>query len=272
MNNLTKIAFERRLDVLEMVNRSRTGHIGGSMSCMDVLVCLYYEVMDTIKILAGDVDRDRFVLSKGHCGEALYTILADKGFFPKEELATYARFDTRLAEHPNHKLPGIEIGTGALGHGLSIGMGLALALRRDENSAHVYVLMGDGEQAEGSVWEAAMAANKYKLDNLTAIVDRNRLQISGTTEDVMPLDDLRQRYESFGWHVVECNGHDAVSICEALRTRVTNQPVMVIANTIKGYGSSVMENKADWHHLVPTQDQYLQIRSDLERHITEEGM
>lgn len=263
MQTLERIAFARRLDVLEMVHRAQTGHIGGSMSCLDVLTVLYYDVMDTAKIRANAPDRDRFVLSKGHCGEALYTILADLDFFEKAELATYARFDTRLAEHPNHRLPGIEIGTGALGHGLSVCAGLAQGLKLNGSPAHVYTLMGDGEQAEGSNWEAAMAAAKFGLDNLTAVIDRNRLQISGPTEAVMPLDDLAQKYTAFGWHVVECDGHDAAALQAALRTRQPQTPVLVLANTTKGYGSPVMENKADWHHLVPTEEQYAQIKADL---------
>lgn len=263
MKNLTKIAFERRLDVLEMVRCAKTGHIGGSMSCMDALVCLYYEVMDAGKILRKEADRDRFILSKGHNGEALYTILADLGFFPKEELATYAKFDTRLPEHPNHRLPGIEFGTGALGHGLSVSVGLALALKRDGNPAHVYTMMGDGEQAEGSVWEAAMSASKYQLDNLTALIDRNYLQISGSTEDVMPLENLQQRYESFGWHAITCDGSNTDALCEALRFRCADKPVVVLSKTVKGCGSCVMENKAEWHHLVPTSEEYDQIKADL---------
>ena len=153
--------------------------------------------MDTEKIKRGEADRDRFLLSKGHCAEALYAVLADRGFFPKERLLTYARFDTALAEHPTRKVPGIEAATGALGHGLSLAVGMAAAARRDGSPAHVYVLMGDGEQDEGSVWEAAMAAGKYGLENLTAIVDRNRLQISGNTEQVMPLSPLAARYRDF---------------------------------------------------------------------------
>ncbi|MFV0414626.1 MAG: transketolase [Oscillospiraceae bacterium] len=272
MANLAKIAFERRLDVLEMVYRAKTGHLGGSMSCMDVLVCLYYEVMNTKKIHELATDRDRFILSKGHNGEALYTILADTGFFPKQELDTYACFDTRLAEHPNHKLPGIEIGTGALGHGLSVGVGAALALKRDANPAHVYVLMGDGEQAEGSIWEAAMAASSFALGNLTAIVDRNHLQITSDTEHVMPMNDLAQRYTAFGWQVVACKGNDPAQVCAALRTRATNKPVLVLANTVKGYGSAVMENRVDWHHRVPTAEEYAQIKANLqERMMCEDG-
>lgn len=260
---LNQIAYDRRLDVLEMVHAAKTGHIGGSMSCMDILTSLYYGVMDTEMIKAKSSDRDRFILSKGHCAEALYTILADKGFFDKSELFTYAAFGTKLAEHPTMKANGIEIATGALGHGLSAGIGMAIALKQAKSPAHIYVLMGDGEQAEGSVWEAAMAASKFKLDNLTAIVDRNRLQISGSTEDVMPLDDLSARYSSFGWNALECNGHDCDDIIKAVKVRKNDMPTVVLANTIKGCGSSVMENEADWHHLVPKDDEYEQIKSDL---------
>ena len=241
--SLEQLAWRRRLDVLEMVRRSKGGHIGGSMSCMDILVSLYYEVMDVSKIQSGAPDRDRFILSKGHCAEGLYAVLADRGFFPKEELDTYAAFQTRLAQHPTRKVPGVGLATGI--------------------PAQVYVLMGDGEQAEGSVWEAAMAAAKYKLSNLTAVVDRNRLQISGCTEDVMPLDDLAQRYRAFGWNAVECNGHCQAELCRALRIRAQEQPTAVICSTIKGYGSPVMENRADWHHKVPNDEEYTRIREDL---------
>ena len=267
--SLSKIAFARRLDVLEMVHTAKTGHIGGSMSAMDVLVSLYYEVMDVEKIKRNGADRDRFILSKGHNAEALYTVLADLGFFPKEELQTYAAFDTRLAEHPSRKLPGIEVATGALGHGIAVAAGIALALKRDGSPAHVYTLMGDGEQGEGTVWEAAMAAHKFGLDNLTAVIDRNHLQISGSTEEIMPLEDLSARYTAFGWHVEECDGSDADSLCAALRCRRIGKPVVIMANTIKGYSSPVMENKADWHHMVPSEEQYRQIKADLTAHMEE---
>ena len=216
---LERLAFERRLDVLDMVYNSRAGHIGGSMSCMDILCALYYEIMDVEKIRAGDADRDRFIMSKGHCAEALYAVLADCGFFPKEELRTFARFDTRLPEHPSHRLPGIEIGTGSLGHGLGIAAGLALGLKRDKNPGRVYVLMGDGEQQEGTVWEAAMASAKYGLDNLMAIVDCNTLQISGDTEDIMPIEDLADKYMAFGWEVALCMGNEALNLRAAMKIR-----------------------------------------------------
>lgn len=260
---LRKIAFDRRLDVLDMIFRAGAGHLGGDMSCMDILVCLYYEVMDVEKLLAGSDERDRFILSKGHNAEALYAVLADLGFFDKSQLDTYARLDTALAQHPTRKVPGVEAATGSLGHGLALGVGLAMGLQRDHSPAHVYVLMGDGEQAEGSVWEAAMAAGKYGLDGLTAIVDRNRLQISGDTERVMPLERLKAKYEAFGWRALECDGHDGRELCAALRARASGKPVAVIARTQKGYGSAVTAGQAVWHHRPPSPEEYERIRRDL---------
>lgn len=219
LRNLKQTAYELRLDVLEMVYEHKSGHIGGSMSCMDILTTLYGSVMDIDKIKAGADCRDRFVLSKGHCAEALYAVLAQFGLIDKSELDTFTMFGTRLAEHPTSKIPGVEAATGALGHGLSLGVGMAIGLRADSSPAHVYVLTGDGELAEGSVWEAMMSAAKYKLDNLTLIVDRNRLQISGGTEDVMPLDDLCDKISAFGFSVLVCDGHDYVALEQALRHR-----------------------------------------------------
>lgn len=263
MDELEKMALDCRLDVLEMVYRARAGHIGGSMGCMEILVALYGAVMDIEKIERGDADRDRCLLSKGHCAEALYAVLANRGFFPRSLLDTYARFHTHLAGHPTRGVPGVEAATGALGHGLSLGAGMALAAKRDGSPAHVYVLMGDGEQAEGAVWEAAMAAAKYRLNNLTAIVDRNLLQISGQTEEVMPLEPLAERYRAFGWAAVACDGHSFPALKAALCTRDPQRPVVVIANTVKGRGSALMENRADWHHHIPTREQYEQIRAQL---------
>ena len=230
---------------------------------MDVLVSLYYKLMDVSCIQSGDPCRDRFVLSKGHCAEALYAVLADTGFIAKEELLTFTRFGTRLAEHPTKSIPGIEIATGALGHGLSAAVGMALALQMDGLPGHVYCLMGDGEQAEGSVWEAAMAAAKFRLDNLTAIVDRNRLQISGCTDDVMPSGDLSDKYRAFGWNAIVCDGHDFEQLLPALQSRAAGLPTVVIAETVKGRGSQIMENIAEWHHQIPTSEEYAQIKADL---------
>jgi len=260
-DDLRKISFARRLDVLEMVYTSKAGHIGGSMSCMDILVALYYSVMDTSKILNNSPDRDRFILSKGHCAESLYAVLADVGFFLAEDLLSFSAFDSIFAEHPTKKIPGVEVATGALGHGLSIGVGMAIG----QPDANVYVLMGDGELAEGSVWEAAMSAAKYRLGNLTVIVDRNRLQISGQTEIVMPLEDLTAKFAAFGWDTKECNGHEPSEIAYSLtQNRQADKPLALIAKTIKGYGSKIMENKADWHHRIPSPAEYEQIKADLQ--------
>lgn len=266
---LRHIAYQRRLEILDMVYRTGSGHIGGDMSCIDALVTLYYSVMDVEKILRGADDADKFVLSKGHCAEALYTVLADCGFFPKEKLQTYAQFGTKLAEHPTHGLAGVDVATGALGHGFPVACGIALGRKRDGNSGHVYTIMGDGEHAEGSIWEAVMFAAKYGLDGLTAIVDRNHLQISGTTEEVMPLGDLAARYRAFGWNTVECDGHDYGAMHEAFLARAEGRPTAVILNTVKGKGSPVMENQADWHHQIPDKAQYEQIKVDLLRVVEE---
>ena len=261
---LKKVAFERRLDVLEMVYTSKSGHIGGSMSCMDIITALYYEVMDSEKIKDKAPDRDRFILSKGHCAEALYAVLADRGFFPSKDLMSFGAFDTALAEHPTKKVVGVETATGALGHGLSIGVGMAIGLVG--TTACTYVLMGDGELAEGTIWEAAMSASKHKLNNLIAIIDRNRLQISGSTEDVMPLENLTSKFSAFGWAVKECNGHDPNEIIQGLtKDRPFDKPLVLIAETIKGYGSAIMENDADWHHLIPNLQQYEGIKADLQQ-------
>ena len=266
--SLQQIAWARRLDVLDMVCASASGHIGGDMSCMDILVCLYYRVMDMGRISRGAPNRDRFILSKGHNAEALYTVLADCGLISKDLLNTYAKMDTILAQHPTRKIPGVEVATGSLGHGLALGVGMALGLRESAPDAHIYVLMGDGEQAEGSVWEAAMAGGKFALTRLTAIVDRNRLQISGGTEQVMPLDDLAEKYRAFGWHTVVCDGHDSEALTEALLTRDSTHPVAVIAQTHKGYGSAVMQDQVEWHHRVPNASQADEIRRDLTARMT----
>jgi transketolase len=267
-SRLKQIAWVRRLEVLEMVYRTKAGHIGGSFSCMDILVVLYYSFMDTEKIRRGDLDRDRFVLSKGHCAEALYSILTDRGFFPQEELNTFAAFGTRLAEHPSIKLPGIEFSTGALGHGIAVAAGMAYGLKQDISAARVYALMGDGELAEGIVWEAVMAAAKFCLDNLAAIIDRNHLQISGETETVMPLEDLAAKFSAFGWAVEHCDGHEPESITNALKCRISGKPLVVIAETVKGYGSAVLEHNTECHHIIPNEEQYRQIKEDLQQRLT----
>jgi transketolase len=255
---LKKIAIERRMDLLQMIYEAKTGHTGGSLSSVDILVALYYEIMRINPADPKWEDRDRFILSKGHSVEGYYAVLADKGFFPKEELKTFSRFQSRLIGHPTVKVPGIEMNTGALGHGLSVAVGIALAGKMDEKDYRVYVLMGDGEQAEGSIWEAAMAAGNYNLDILTGIIDRNRLQISGNTESVMKLECLKEKWSSFGWEVLETDGNNMEELVKTFRMIqvVEGKPQLVIANTTKGKGISYMENAAKWHHGVPTPEQY----------------
>lgn len=265
MNELKAMSYDLRRDVVDMILSGKGGHIGGDMSMMDILVTLYFKVMNISPENQNDPERDRFILSKGHSVETLYAVLAKKGFFPIEDvISQFSKFASPYIGHPNNKLPGIEMNSGSLGHGLPVAVGMALAGKQDGRNYRVYTIMGDGELAEGSVWEGAMSASHYKLDNLCAVVDRNRLQISGSTEDVMHHDDLQARFEAFGWHVIQVDGHDydalAASFEEAKHTK--GRPTMLIANTVKGCGSAVMENKAGWHHHVPNQEEYEQILSD----------
>lgn len=264
--NLKAKSFELRRDVINIVAEGKGGHIGGDMSVMDILVTLYFQHMNIAPENMDDPNRDRFVMSKGHSVEALYAVLAAKGFFSlKQVISEFSKFDSKFIGHPNNKLDGIEMNSGSLGHGLPVSVGMALAGKMDYRDYRVYTVMGDGELAEGSVWEGAMAAGHYKLDNLCAVVDRNRLQISGSTEEVMTQDSQEERWSSFGWHVISVNGNDIAVLNEAFNEAksVKGQPTIIIANTIKGYGSSVMENKAGWHHKVPTQEEYNQIIKDL---------
>ncbi|MCC8065991.1 MAG: transketolase [Clostridiales bacterium] len=267
MGNLKAKAYELRKDVLDIVMAGKGGHIGGDMSVMEILVTLYFKEMNIDPEHTEDPNRDLFVMSKGHSVEALYAVLAAKGFFPIERvISEFSKFGSSFIGHPNNKLPGIEMNTGSLGHGLPVSVGMALAGKMDQKPYRVYTVMGDGELAEGSVWEAAMAASQFGLDNLCAVIDRNRLQISGNTEDVMHQDDVQKRFESFGWKVFSVNGNDIDELYRAFEEAKTvkNVPSLVIANTIKGCGSSVMENKAGWHHKVPTAEEYEQISKDLE--------
>lgn len=258
-------AAQIRMDLLRMIHGAGTGHTGGSLSNTDILTALYYRVMKIDPSNPKWADRDRFIASKGHSVESLWCILADMGFFPKEELKTFSRFGTRLIGHPNNKVPGIEMNTGALGHGLAISVGMALAAKRDGKSYRVFCLMGDGEQAEGSVWEAAMAGPHYKLDNLVGIIDRNRLQISGSTEDVMGLEPLEEKWAAFGWHVVAVDGNDVEALVRAFEAApaVPGKPTLVMANTVKGKGVSFAENVPHWHHHVPNDQELEQALAEL---------
>lgn len=237
----------RRADVITMIHRSGAGHVGGALSCTDILCTLLYGVVQ------GD---DVFLLSKGHSVEGYWAILSDLGFFPRSELNTFSQAGSRLIGHPNNKVPGVKMCTGALGHALSVGVGYALAKKRDNADARTFVLMGDGEQAEGSIWEAAMAASQYKLDALTAIVDRNGLQISGATEDVMALEPFGDKWRAFGWDVQAVDGHDIGALLKALSSKNdSGKPRLLIANTIKGKGLPCAEGQISWHHKVPNEQQ-----------------
>lgn len=267
MENLKALSYDLRKNVVDMIMEGKGGHIGGDMSVMDILVELYFEQMNISPEQMEDPDRDRFVMSKGHSVEALYAVLAAKGFFPIEQvIREFSKFGSKFIGHPNNKLPGIEMNSGSLGHGLPVCVGMALASRMNGQKCRVYTVMGDGELAEGSVWEGAMAAAHYKLDNLCAVVDRNRLQISGNTEDVMAHDDLYERFRAFNWHVIDVkDGNDIDQLKAAFEEakETKGKPSVLIANTVKGKGSPVMENKANWHHKVPSEDELAQIRRDL---------
>ncbi len=267
MENLKALAYELRENVIDMIVEGKAGHIGGDMSVMEILTEVYFDQMNISPENMDDPDRDKFIMSKGHSVEAYYAVLAAKGFFDiKEVIATFSKFGSQFIGHPNNKLPGIEMNSGSLGHGLPVSVGMALAGKMDNKDYRVYTVMGDGEVAEGSVWEGAMAASHYKLDNLCAVVDRNRLQISGNTEDVMAHDDLHERWSSFGWNVIDvADGNDIDQLKAAFDAakEVKGKPTMLIANTVKGKGSSIMENKANWHHKVPNAEELEQIRKDL---------
>nr|WP_300825295.1 transketolase [uncultured Schaedlerella sp.] len=267
MSNLKALAYEMRERTIDIIVEGKTGHIGGDMSVMEILTELYFDQMNISPENRDDPDRDKFVMSKGHSMEAYYAVLAEKGFFPIEEvIEKFSKFGSKYIGHPNNKLPGIEMNSGSLGHGLPVCVGMALAAKMNGQGYRTYTVMGDGELAEGSVWEGAMAASHYKLDNLCAVVDRNRLQISGNTEDVMAHDDLHERFGAFGWHVIDvADGNDISQLKAAFEEakETKGKPTVLIANTVKGKGSPVMENKAGWHHKVPNQEELAQIRKDL---------
>lgn len=260
-----------RKRLMQVIYQAKAGHTGGDLSCLNVLTTLYFQVLNVNPRHPQDPDRDRFILSKGHCVEALYVTLEAKGYLRPEVLDTLGRFGSILSGHPTIEVPGIEVNTGALGHGLSIGVGMSLAAKMNRKNYKTVVLMGDGEQGEGSIYEAAMAAHQYKLDNLVAIIDRNRLQISGCTEDVMGLDDINARWTAFGWDVMEMNGDDIADIVGAFdRIDYTNgRPHLLISHTTKGKGVSFMENVAKWHHGVTSPEQYEQAMKEISERIQE---
>ncbi|MBO4607446.1 MAG: transketolase [Prevotella sp.] len=269
---LTLLAEKNRKRLVEVVYRAKAGHIGGDLSCLNVMTALYFDVMRNLNPQDPKAsDRDRFVLSKGHCVEALYVALEAKGFLQSEVLDTLGQFGSVLSGHPTIEVSGIEVNSGALGHGLSIGTGMAIAAKMDKKDWKTYVLMGDGEQGEGSIYEAAMAACKYRLDNLVAIIDRNHLQISGNTEDVMPIDSIHERWSAFGWDVVTMNGDDMENIIKTFHAiDYTNQkPHLLISETTKGRGVSFMEGIAKWHHGVLNEEQCKAAVAEIEQRIKE---
>ena len=263
--NYKAFSYDLRKDCVDIIMAGGSGHIGGDMSLMDILAYLYFAEMNVSPENRKSPDRDRFVLSKGHSMEAYYAVLCAKGYLDLEDVKkNFSQFGSQYIGHPNNKLPGIEMNSGSLGHGLPVCVGMALAGKMDQKDYRVYTVMGDGELAEGSVWEAAMSASQYKLDNLCAVVDRNRLQISGSTEDVMHQDSQEERWAAFGWNVITVPGHNYEAIAKAFADAraCKGKPTVLIAETIKGYGSAVMEDKAGWHHHVPNQEEYNQIIAD----------
>ena len=267
---LELIAEQNRKRLVEVVYAAKAGHIGGDLSCLNVMTALYFEVMKNIDPAEPkNPERDRFVLSKGHCVEALYVTLEAKGFLAPEVLDTLGKFGSILSGHPTIEVPGIEVNSGALGHGLPIGVGMAIAAKMDKKAWRTFVMMGDGEQGEGSIYEAAMAGGKYKLDNLVAIIDRNHLQISGNTEDVMPIDSIRERWSAFGWDVIELNGDSMEDILRAFNSidYHNQKPHLLVSNTTKGRGVSFMEGIAKWHHGVLNEEQCKAAVAEIEKRI-----
>lgn len=256
-DQLRRLSVRMRQDVLRYILSAGAGHTGGSLSCVDILNVLYNRVLRVSPETFGSPDRDRYVQSKGHSVEALYVVLAHAGFFPIEQLETLCQYNSPFVGHPTRKTPGIEMNTGGLGHGLPICTGMAIGGQRSGAGYRVLTLMGDGELAEGSNWEAAMAAAHYKLDNLTAIIDHNSLQITGATRDVCSNEPLDEKFAAFGWAVVSIDGHDYGQLTDALSAPAeAGKPTCIIANTTKGRGVSFMEGDVAWHHGVPSQQQY----------------
>lgn len=246
-----------RKQMLRIIKHAGAGHTGGGLSCIDILNVLYNRVLRVTPETFNLKHRDRYVQSKGHCVEALYVVLADCGFFPESDLDTLCQYKSHLIGHPTRKVLGVEQNTGALGHGLSVCVGLALAAKKDRLNSRVFTLMGDGELAEGSVWEAAMAASHYGLDNLVAIVDHNQLQITGRTREVCSNEPLEAKFASFGWHVRAVDGHNLNALSSALEVPPSSgSPMVVIADTVKGKGVSFMEDVVKWHHGVPNESEF----------------
>ena len=264
-------ATKARLYAVQMVHDAASGHPGGSLSCLDVLTTLYFDIMKVDPKNPQDPDRDRFVMSKGHCSPAMYPVLALRGFFPVEDLKMFRRIDGHMSGHVEMHVPGVDMSTGSLGQGISTAVGMALGGKLNKKDYRVYAILGDGELAEGQVWEAMMSAAKYKLDNLCACVDVNGLQIDGRTADVMPTEPLDKKFEAFGWHVIKIDGHDYEQIENAYKeaAETKGQPTMILAKTIKGKGVCFMEDDAGWHGKAPNDEQFAQAKAELEAKLKE---
>ena len=261
---LKSIQYRKR--ILTYIVGANAGHTGGSLSCIDILNVLYNHTLNVNPGNFKSPDRDRYIQSKGHCVEALFVVLADKGFFPETDLETLCRYKSHYIGHPTRKVHGVEQNTGALGHGLSLSVGTALAAKMDKRSYRVFSLLGDGELPEGSNWEAALTAAHYKLDNLCAIIDHNKLQITGRTTEVCNTDPIDQKFESFGWAVRHVDGHDLAQLQQTLDALpfAAGKPSLIIAHTVKGKGISYMEDELKWHHGVPNKQQYSQAILELD--------
>lgn len=255
-----------RKNILKYIVGANAGHTGGSLSCTDILNVLYNHTLNITPQNFNSPDRDRYIQSKGHCVEALFVVLADKGFFPESDLETLCKYGSHYIGHPTRKVHGIEQNTGALGHGLPISVGTALAAKMDSRDYRVFTLLGDGELPEGSNWEAALTAAHYKLDNLCAVIDNNGLQITGPTSAVCNTDPIDKKFEAFGWSVRHVDGHNFFELKDAFDAVpfTRDKPSLVIAHTIKGKGISYMENELKWHHGVPTGDQYVEAMEELD--------
>lgn len=264
---LKKHSTNIRKNIIRMVTRAKSGHPGGSLSSADILTTLYFNVMDINEENVKGIDRDRFVLSKGHASPLLYAVLAEKGLLDENKLLTFREINSDLQGHPNMRsVDGVDMSTGSLGQGISTAVGMALANKLDKNDHRIYALLGDGESQEGQVWEAAMSAAHYKLDNLCAILDYNELQIDGNVHDVMDPSPLDEKFKAFGWHVIEIDGHDYDQIAKAFDEAKTikGQPTLIFAHTVKGKGVSFMENQVNWHGVAPNEEQCAEALKELD--------
>ena len=269
--NFTKTEFQKKLNLLrfelvKMSNRAKAAHLASSLSCIDIIATLYYSILNIIPKNYKDLNRDRFILSKGHAATALYVVLANKGFFNKKKILNYAKQNSLLEEHPNPKLNGVEAATGSLGHGLSVGCGIALGGKISKKNYYTYVLLGDGECNEGSVWEAALFASSKKLENLIAIIDYNKWQGIGRTNEILNLEPLNLKWKSFGWNAYNVDGHDPrklTKIIKKIKKIKNKKPSVIIANTVKGKGIDFMEDDNNWHYRVPNLEEIDKIKKGL---------